>query len=364
MRKSLLWLFFAVLMTVGLAFGAADDISRLYTFSPGQTIQSAQINGEFNQLVNTMNGKFGRSIANTISGNNTFSGSNIFSGSTTFSHATSPILTDIISERSAGNGVAVDSVVLKDGFIRVPAGAGYTPATNGDFGYDSTSNTYDVYVNGAAKSVLHTGSSIDDLNDVSLSSLTSGQGLVYNGTAWANASIGSAILLETKTASSSASLTFTSGIDSTYKSYEIRCSDLKPATDVVNLHLRVSEDAGSNWKSGAANYSYATLGYTDTASAQNFASSGDTAMVLTANASVGSDTNEALYAHIMLYNPSASSTHKRFSWDLVYDGSSGQAVTAQGGGKYKGTTNAINGLQLFFSSGNITSGFCSLYGVK
>jgi hypothetical protein len=52
----------------------SDDISRLYDFVANTLIQSSQVDDEFNQLVETCNGKAGRAVDNTFSGTNTFSG--------------------------------------------------------------------------------------------------------------------------------------------------------------------------------------------------------------------------------------------------------------------------------------------------
>lgn len=161
-----------------------SQISRLKDteITDGNTIDADDLDAEFNQLVAESNAQDVR-----IAAVENFEGdANTWTETQTFSHATDPIKTDKISERTAGAGVTIDSVLAKDGAIRVPGSAGYTPATNGDFGYDSTSHTYDVYVNGAAKALLHTGSSIDDLNDVTITSATSGQVLTHNGTAWVN----------------------------------------------------------------------------------------------------------------------------------------------------------------------------------
>lgn len=97
-----------------VSFAADDDISRLYTFTSGTTIQSSQVNGEFNQVVSTMNGKMSRAGVNTVSGNNTFSGTNTFSGINTFSHASSPIKTDFLLEYTAANGITVDGLKIRD----------------------------------------------------------------------------------------------------------------------------------------------------------------------------------------------------------------------------------------------------------
>lgn len=166
MKKPLIGALLALLFALQSlpVFAAADDIARLYNFSAGTTIRSAYINAEFNQLISTMNGKAGRAVDNTLSGNNTYSGTSLFSGAVTatstatFSDATG-VTTNTITERTAANGVAVDSVTLKDGAIVLSPTAGYTPASNGALGYDSTSHSYDVYVNGAAKSLIHTGNS-------------------------------------------------------------------------------------------------------------------------------------------------------------------------------------------------------------
>ena len=134
---------------------ASDDISRLYTFMAGTTIVSTQANQEFNQLVTSMNTKAGRGVDNTFTATNIFSGATTISGAATLSHVTS-LLTDTISEYTSATGVTIDGVLCKDNAIRVPGSAGYTPTTNGDIGYDSTSNSYDVMINGVARALATT----------------------------------------------------------------------------------------------------------------------------------------------------------------------------------------------------------------
>src|SRR5690348_8765754 len=83
------------------AWGATDDIARLYNFTPGTIIQSSQVNGEFDQVITTLNNKVGRTVANTLTGNNTFAGTNTFSAGVT---------TDTITERTTDNGVTIDGL--------------------------------------------------------------------------------------------------------------------------------------------------------------------------------------------------------------------------------------------------------------
>lgn len=129
LMRRLLALFFAVILAVPQGFAASDDISRLYNFTAGDTIQSSQVNGELNQLVTTMNSKFGRGIANTLTGNNTFSGANTFSGITTFSNGTTGLKADTLSEYTGSAGVTIQGVgsLLKvDTITPKTAGGGVT----------------------------------------------------------------------------------------------------------------------------------------------------------------------------------------------------------------------------------------------
>ena len=129
-------------------FGAADDIARLYNFQPNTTIYSSQVNGEFNQIISTLNAKVGRSVANTISGNNTFTGNNSHSGTETFSNAAG-VTTDVVSERTSANGVAVDGLLIKDGISRPTLTADPGSPTDGDFWYESTTDDFRGRVNGS-----------------------------------------------------------------------------------------------------------------------------------------------------------------------------------------------------------------------
>jgi hypothetical protein len=54
-------------------------------------------------------------------------------------------------------------------------------------------------------------------------------------------------LISSQTASASASISFTSGIDSTYKAYKFVFSNIHPATDDVGLEFNLSTDGGSNY---------------------------------------------------------------------------------------------------------------------
>ena len=65
---------------------------------------------------------------------------------------------------------------------------------------------------------------------------------------------GALTLLEQHTASASSSLDFTTAITSTYDEYLIEFVGIVPATDAVEMQLRMSTNGGSSYDSGA-NYS-------------------------------------------------------------------------------------------------------------
>ena len=65
-------------------------------------------------------------------------------------------------------------------------------------------------------------------------------------TVLANASDG-ITLISSQTASASASLSFTTGIDSTYKAYKFVFVNIHPATNDTGLQFNLSTDGGSNY---------------------------------------------------------------------------------------------------------------------
>jgi len=136
----------------------ADDISRLYDFMPNTQIASGQVDDELNLHVTTLNNKASRVVENTFTGNNTFQGSSVFSGAVNISGATTlsnvaTLNVDVIAEKTAAAGVTIDGVLAKDGNINVGS-AGYTPAADGDFGYDETADEYKGRKNGTNRTII------------------------------------------------------------------------------------------------------------------------------------------------------------------------------------------------------------------
>lgn len=177
------------------------------------------------------------------------------------------------------------------------------------------------------------------------------------------------VLLDTQTASASASLDFTTGIDSTYDRYELEIVDLVPATDAVSLYLRVSTDGGSSYKSGASDYDWAHYrigaGVATATSGPEYGSGN--AFIRpsgTSTQGLGNAATDAAYNGLIRFtSPDDAARAQQFQYDAVYGGAGGNTRRLMGSGMYRAAT-AINGLRLLMSSGNITSGYAKLYGVR
>jgi hypothetical protein len=70
--------------------------------------------------------------------------------------------------------------------------------------------------------------------------ISGGTTLIDNGILDAAVPTGKMILLSTQTASASATISFTSGIDSTYDSYVFKFINIHPATDAAFFTFQVS----------------------------------------------------------------------------------------------------------------------------
>ncbi len=194
---------------------------------------------------------------------------------------------------------------------------------------------------------------------------TSGQVLTSNGAAslptfQAAAGGGSLVLIETITASSDASLDFKTGIDSTYTNYLIKLVDILPATDGASLYLKVSDDAGSTWKSGTAYTSGVNSNAFNSTTLTNANVNGGAQFQITAtvDTSVGIGIGMSLY----LFDISNGNTFN-LSGSAVFTRQADTITSYETIVGYYSTAITVTGLQLIMSAGNVASGSASLYGI-
>lgn len=173
------------------------------------------------------------------------------------------------------------------------------------------------------------------------------------------------ILIQRQTASSSATIDFTTGLDDAeFDEFEFRIQHLVPATDATAAWLRISTDAGSSWKSAGTDYTYAGT-YDDSAGGASTAvnSTGAGQIVISYGALCGNATGEAFSANIKVPILSNSAIYKTFNVTGGGQNSTPRAANVRVSGQYMAVT-AINGVRFLQSAGNITSGTFEVWGLR
>ncbi len=167
-------------------------------------------------------------------------------------------------------------------------------------------------------------------------------------------------LIALLTASSSADLRTLAITSTTYDTFVLEVRDLLPATDDVDLYFQVSTDAGTNWK---------TSGYLCTSTyaiGVSTASAAATGHVLLSRASatgnLGNDAG-AGWSGTIKFQPRGTSG-KKINAIGSYRTAGNAWATIVAGGSWDGGSDAVTGVRLITSSGNIASGSAALYGLR
>jgi hypothetical protein len=188
-------------------------------------------------------------------------------------------------------------------------------------------------------------------------------------TSFANAPAGTLTLLSTQTASASATISFTTGLDSTYDEYIFKFINIHPATDGVRLGFNLSTDGGSNYnvtKTSTSFYAYHNEAGNDTALGYN--TDGDLAQStldqrIYSAGGASSDADHGVVATLTLFNPSSTTYVKHFIAVAQYTDTGDYSTNDYVAG-YANTTSAINAIRFQMASGNIDDGIIKMYGVK
>jgi len=194
------------------------------------------------------------------------------------------------------------------------------------------------------------------VNNTSVNNVTDFAGITGGGTL---------VLLSTQTASASANISFTSGIDSTYDEYIFKFINIHPSTQ-ADFTFNMSTDGGSNYnvtKTTTLFRAYHTeddattdLGYisaADLAQSTSYQLLGDR---------VGSDNDVSLSGYLHLFNPSSTTYVKHFISrvnTVIFSNSNWEGYIAG----YGNTTSAVNAIDFKMSTGNIDNGIIKMYGV-
>ena len=178
---------------------------------------------------------------------------------------------------------------------------------------------------------------------------------------------GALTLISTQTASSSATLDFTSGIDSTYKEYIFKFYNMHPATN--NVKWTFQSDTGTNTSYGQTITSTDFISQhseDDSATELGYASANDQAQGTAfqpIGQLIGNGNDECVSGTLHIFDPSNATFVKHFMANTnVYrqDNYSREHFTAG----YFNTTTALTRFRFKFSSGNTDSGIIKMYGVS
>jgi hypothetical protein len=177
--------------------------------------------------------------------------------------------------------------------------------------------------------------------------------------------VGTLVHIQSQTASNSASISFTTGINSTYKEYQFYFIDINPTVDNAQFHFQSSTNGGSSYATTLTstffysfhfeNDSATTLGY-DTSMDQ----ANGTAFQRLIDA-IGSEADESGCGSMTLFNPSSTTYVKHYisRCNSYVDGTFTTDYYSAG---YFNTTSAINAVQFKCSSGNF-DGTIAMFGV-
>ena len=176
---------------------------------------------------------------------------------------------------------------------------------------------------------------------------------------------GSMNLISTQTASSSATISFTSGIDSTYDEYVFKFYDIHPATDETQFQFNMSVDSGSNYNvTKTTTYFHAAHRESDTTeffyrTPKDLAQSTSFQDLVQGT---GADNDQCSVGSLHLFSPSSTTFVKHFIANISDYNANDFAKNNFIAG-YGNTTSAVDAVRFQMASGNIDSGTIKLYGI-
>ena len=179
---------------------------------------------------------------------------------------------------------------------------------------------------------------------------------------------GDVVLLLSQTASGDASISFTSGIDSTYGEYIFKFYNINPGTNNEALEFQGSIDGGSNYNVTMTTsffYTHHQEDGTDGAlaySASDDQAQGTAFQRLTAD--ICSDADGSAVGELHLFNPSSTTYVKHFYvTSQTMNGDATSYSEQQFFGGYFNTTDNIDAIQFKIDAG-VMDGTIKMWGVK
>jgi len=188
----------------------------------------------------------------------------------------------------------------------------------------------------------------------------------------AGVSTGDVVLLSSQTADGDASISFTSGITSTYGEYIFRFYNINPGTDEADITFQVNatDDAGGDYDVSLLTTTQFYLFHSDAdAVLFTYDTANDKAQSATFQdlwTDIGSDADESCAGEMHLFNPASTTYVKHFYSRLqgAHPSIAGSPATVDKyTGGYINDTTAIDDIQFKISTG-VFDGTIKMWGVK
>ena len=169
--------------------------------------------------------------------------------------------------------------------------------------------------------------------------------------------------ISSQTASGSATLSFTSGIDSTYNEYVFFLTEINPATNDANFTFQSSSDGGSNYNINATTTYFSSKHAESGAYSLGYEASydqEDSTNYINLLVGIGNESDECGDAILKLYSPSSTTYVKNFSCTNQFYHEANYSFNGFSAG-YFNTTSAVNAVSFKMNSGNF-DGTIAMYG--
>lgn len=182
----------------------------------------------------------------------------------------------------------------------------------------------------------------------------------------ASADTGTAVLLSTATASSSASIEFT--LPTSYKQVKFGFYNIYPATDAAEFTFQVDASGGSSFNKTMTTTVFRAYHFeSDGAAVLGYDTGGDQAQGTAYQQlalDVDGDADSSLAGELTLYNPASTTYVKHFTSRIPYSYDGGANFDMFNAGYINEGSTAIGEISFKFSSGAITSGTIKMWGIK